>query len=172
MASRVLSGACSARAIFQLLDDVLLSAAAVGFCDHLGLRQGAVVGDVEEVAEVGADAELTALLFDELAQDDDTVAALGAMGLVLEFGSVLGDEALVEVAALADDLLFDARLLGPLPSELLLRFAHQLRVVAEVDVFRAIDEGRVGVMAEHEAHAGVIPMVEVRRHREIRVAAQ
>src|SRR5512146_1042880 len=145
-------------AVFELLDEVFLRAAAVGFGDHLLLCQRAVVGDVKEEAKVGADAELPALLFDELAQDNDAVAALGAMGLILEFSGVLGDETLVEVATLADDLLFDAGLLGASTSELLMRLADQLGVVAEVDVLRAINEGRVGIVAEHEADASVVPV--------------
>jgi len=55
-----------ADAVLELLDEVLLVAAVVRLRDDLGLRQLAVVRDVEEVAEVRADAELAALLVDEL----------------------------------------------------------------------------------------------------------
>jgi hypothetical protein len=63
--------------------------------------------DVEEVAKVGAEAELAALLVDELPQHDDAVRARSLARLVLELGGVLGDQTLVEVAALLHDFTND-----------------------------------------------------------------
>jgi hypothetical protein len=101
---RVERGVERADAALELRNEVLLIAAVVGLRDDLGLGQLAVVGDVEEVLEVRGDADLASVLVDPFPQDDDAVVARGLGGLVLELGGVLGDEALVEVAARLDDL--------------------------------------------------------------------
>ena len=64
-------------AVLELLDDVFLAAAVVGLGDDLVLAQRPVVGDVEEVPEVSADAELAALFLDELAEHNDAVGGFG-----------------------------------------------------------------------------------------------
>jgi phage-related protein len=75
-------------AILELLDDVLLVAAALGLGNDLALSQLAIIGHVEEVAKIGADAELAALSLDELAQDDDPIRALRPARPMLELGGV------------------------------------------------------------------------------------
>jgi hypothetical protein len=79
--------------------------------------QAAVVGDVGEVAEVSADAELAALLFDEFSKNDDAIAALRTKRLVLKFDGVFGNEPLVEVATLADNFFLEASRPGTLACE-------------------------------------------------------
>src|SRR6187402_486295 len=152
--------------------DVLLVAAVVGLVDNFLLSQAAVVGDVEEVAEVSADAELAALLFDEFSKDDDAIAALRTKRLVFKFGRIFSNEALVEVAAVTDDFFLETSRPGTLASEQLAGLAAELGEVGWVDLLGPVHEGRVGVVSEHEAHTGFVPVIEMSGHREVCVAAQ
>src|SRR5690606_33765323 len=79
--------------------------------DDLVLAQRPVVGDVEEVPEVSDDAELAALFLDELAEHNDAAGGFGPSWAEIELRGVLGEQSLVEVSTLLNELLLDARLL-------------------------------------------------------------
>src|SRR5512146_995982 len=152
--------------------DVFLVTAIVGLGDDFLLGQATVVGDVKEVAEIGPHTELPALFFDEFAQDDDPVAAPGPVGPMLELRGVFGDEALVEVAAVANNLSFDAGGAGSLVGEGIAGLSVKVLEVPRVHIIGALNEGRIGVVPEHEAHPSIVPAIEMSAHGEVGVAAQ
>src|SRR5215217_5662029 len=137
---------------FELGVNVLLVAAVVGLSDDLFLGQATVVGNVEEVAKICPDAELAALFLDELSQDDNAIAALGAVRLVLELGGIFGNEALV--------------------GENLVGFSVKLFEISGMNAVSALNERRVGVVAKDETHASLVPVVEMGTHGEVGVPPQ
>ena len=160
-------------AVLELVDEVLLVATMVCLGNDLLNRHGAVVRDVEQVAVERVEAALVALFVDELAHDDDAVGPFRPSRLVIELGDILRDQQEVPVPAFDHDLLFDPRLLlSRLGREDLIRTAFELGVLPIRQAFCALDERRVGVVSEHEAHTVDVPSVQVLGHREVGVATQ
>ena len=95
------------------------------------------------------------------------------LGAVRKLGRVFEKQALVEEAALLDDLLLDPRLLAAWTAqEGCVRLTDELDVVARIQASGALHEARIRVVAEYEAHPVGVPAVEVRGHGKVGVAAQ
>ncbi len=139
-------------------------AALVRLKDDLSRRHRAVVGDVEEVANLVEESELAAFDRDVLPQRDDTVGALALAGLIVEFHHLLGVELEVLVAALFDDALLDV--LGPearLGFDLTLDPACKLLVQALWLGFGPVYHRLRGIHSKDEVDAIIVPAVEVSR---------
>lgn len=91
----------------QLLDRVLLVAAAVGVQHDVLRRAVPVIGDVEEAAAVVEQLELPLVHFQILPDDDHAVFVLTQRGRILELGHVLPRQPDVLKLAPNDDLLLD-----------------------------------------------------------------
>jgi hypothetical protein len=91
---------------------------------------------------------------------------------MIELSGVLGNEALVEIAAVANNLLLDAWGASALAGEGLSSLSLKVFELSGMHVIGALDERRTGVVPEHETHASLVPAIEMRTHREIGVAAQ
>jgi len=108
--------------------EILLVAALVGLTNDLLGAEVLVVRDVKKVARLDIEKELTALLADQLPKSDHAIGPLARTGRVVELGDFLVDQGLLEVAALADDVVLDPRLLAArvLGFEGALRLANEL----------------------------------------------
>src|SRR5262249_27038629 len=106
---------------------------------------------------------LALLLKDCLTEYDNAIRAGSFVGPMLELRNVLALETQVLVLAVVDDLLLDSWLLGAALAvvERRIGFANQLPVLALVERLCTVHQRLVRLASEDEAHAVVIPLIEV-----------
>ena len=95
------------RAIFLLLDEVLLVAAMVRLKDDLLWRAIPVVGDIKKAAVIIKELALPLVYFEILPHDDDSVILVTLDRAIGKFGYVLLGKANVLVFTLLHNLLLD-----------------------------------------------------------------
>ncbi|MDP7572911.1 MAG: hypothetical protein QF391_15020, partial [Myxococcota bacterium] len=173
---RVLTGAWSARTpVLELLDQVLLVAAVVGFEDHLCGGEAPVVGDVEEVAYLVEESLLATLNRQVLSQNHDAVGPVAGGGAVVELRQVLGAQPNILVPLGANDLLLDALRAGAtlvLLDKGALGAALQFLVVGVGKIASLRREVLPRIVAEDKADPLLGPAVEVLGLGEVCVASE
>ena len=161
-------------AIFVLLDQILLTATLVGMFGH-NLCGGScvVVGDVKESSGVVEQTLLALQNFQGLPDNDHAVVTIAGDWTVIELGNMLHVQANVLELTLLDNLLFD--FCGASA-----RFGFHLVPWLAVELFPRVLRQFFGnfiklghrVDSKNELHIVIVPAIQMRRLRKVRVASQ
>jgi hypothetical protein len=174
--SRLSTGAASERAdaAFELLQQIFLIAAVVGRkVDLLGWRF-LVIRDIEETPRIVEELLLPATDFQILSHHDDAIGPATLGRLVRKLGHVFLHQVDVFEFPLAHDLLLDVfRTAARTRFHGVFSRSFQLLPGVFWQVFHDFIKIRHGIDAEDKLHvAGVVRAVQMRRLREIGVAAE